>query len=288
MRPTRPIRPCRPAAAPATYWASAGPRLGACVDAEANGQPTVGALGDDNATGSPTFGDCSNPDDEDGVTNGLSGLVEGVPSSLTIAVSNATCPLNAWIDFNGDGDWNDAGEQIASNAAMAVGPQYATGHAAGSFDAGDDVHTLRCNTAGGLGPTGGAADGEVEDYAAQHPGRFRGQRLGRRAGHRAGTGTGNYQTVGTDNGAHHVLNANVFLGACVDSEANGQQSGGATGDDTNGRLPPSSLPWECSARTTRTGWPSRRSSPARPPARRHHECAQWLSSQRLDRLQRRR
>jgi hypothetical protein len=36
-----------------------GPRLGACVDAESNGQPNAGATGDDTATGAPVFGTCS-------------------------------------------------------------------------------------------------------------------------------------------------------------------------------------------------------------------------------------
>ena len=43
--------------------------LGACVDAEANGQPIAGATGDDTNAAAPRFGTCAGGnDDEDGMT----------------------------------------------------------------------------------------------------------------------------------------------------------------------------------------------------------------------------
>jgi uncharacterized repeat protein (TIGR01451 family) len=49
----------------------------------------------------------------------------------------------------------------------------------------------------------------------------------------AGTGAGNYQTQANDNGARHQIIPNLFMGALVDAEADGQQSVGANGDDLN-------------------------------------------------------
>jgi hypothetical protein len=212
-----------------------GPRLGACVDAESNGQPNAGATGDDTALGSPVFGTCSNNDDEDGVT--IPALTEGSASNLTINVSNAACVLNAWIDFNGDGDWNDAGEQVATNAAMAIGANTLAVTPPAASTQATTFARFRCSTQSGLGTTGAAADGEVEDYTLTIAAGPAPNDWGDAPDTGAGTGAGNYQTQGSDNGAHHVMNANVYLGACVDAEANGQQSVGATGDDTNATTP---------------------------------------------------
>ena len=202
-----------------------GPRMGVCVDAEANGQPNGTAIGDDGATGAPVFGTCVNNDDEDGVS-GLDGLVEGVASNLTIAVSNATCALNAWIDYNGDGDWNDTGEQIATNAAMVVGNNTWPVTPPAAATQAPTFARFRCSTQSGLGTTGAAADGEVEDYQLSIG-------AGSSSNDWGDAPDPNYATLGVNNGAHHLMVANVFLGACVDAEANGQPIAGATGDDTN-------------------------------------------------------
>jgi hypothetical protein len=50
----------------------------------------------------------------------------------------------------------------------------------------------------------------------------------------AGTGPGNYQTLISDGGPSHVLDPSVVLGATVDSEADGQPTVSANGDDVNG------------------------------------------------------
>ena len=64
------------------------------------------------------------PDDEDGVTLPAT-LVAGTSASVTIRVA-ATSPfysnlLDAWIDFNRDGDWSDPGEQVFTSRALAAG-----------------------------------------------------------------------------------------------------------------------------------------------------------------------
>ncbi len=129
-----------------------GIHLGATVDFEPDGQPNSFATGDDvNAT-----------DDEDGVFF-TSALYVGQPATVTVVASTSGL-LNAWLDGNGDGDWLDAGEQIFLNRSLTAGTNLLTFTVpAGGFGSG--IARFRFSTAGGLGFTGEAPDGEVEDYA---------------------------------------------------------------------------------------------------------------------------
>ena len=75
--------------------------------------------------------------------------------------------LNAWLDFNADGDWNDAGEQILTDVSIPAGT---TSSLAFTVPASAVSNTttfarFRFSTMGGVSPTGLAPDGEVEDYA---------------------------------------------------------------------------------------------------------------------------
>jgi hypothetical protein len=75
--------------------------------------------------------------------------------------------LNAWVDFNMDGDWSDAGEQIFTDEPLAAG----VNNLSFSVPAGAVADTayysrFRLNSSGGLAPTGQAVDGEVEDHLA--------------------------------------------------------------------------------------------------------------------------
>ena len=74
--------------------------MGISVDPEFNGQPDPNALGDDN----------DGNDDEDGVTFTTS-LVQGQSASVNVDVS-VDGYLNAWIDFNANGNWSNPGERI--------------------------------------------------------------------------------------------------------------------------------------------------------------------------------
>jgi GH25 family lysozyme M1 (1,4-beta-N-acetylmuramidase) len=92
-------------------------RLGALIDAEFVATTNATATGDD-ITGS---------DDEDGVT--LPTIIAGQTVTVPVVVTNTTGAgafLNAWIDFNNDGDVLDAGEQVITNAAVANGSNHAT------------------------------------------------------------------------------------------------------------------------------------------------------------------
>ena len=129
------------------------------IDHENNGQPDFAALGDDN----------DGNDDEDGIT--LSTLVPGQDAILDVTTSMSvsgynTGYLDAWIDFNADGDWDDSGEQIANTLALSpLGfnsffipvPPTASPN---SFT----FARFRFSSTGGLNYTGIASDGEVEDY----------------------------------------------------------------------------------------------------------------------------
>ena len=85
---------------------------------------------------------------------------------MTINVQNASggAKLDAWMDFNQDGDWDDAGEQILTDTAVINGDNVLTFSVPSSASVGTTYARVRLSTAGGLAVTGSAADGEVEDY----------------------------------------------------------------------------------------------------------------------------
>ena len=125
--------------------------LGSNIDGETDGQPSSTAVGDD------AF---DSLDDEDGVFFS-SPEIEAGQFDVQVTASQAGL-LNAWADFNADGDWDDAGEQIFSDEPLVAGANNLT------FTVPDDpqitVFRFRLNSVGGLSPTGHALDGEVEDY----------------------------------------------------------------------------------------------------------------------------
>ncbi len=143
--------------------------MGAGVDAELDGQPLANAWGDDN----------DGNDDEDGVTfEDYIGTAANPTAVMTIGdtndiIVNTTVPagttgyLNAWIDFNGDGDWNDPGERIATNMPSTGGNLNLSVNPAATVTTGKTYARFRFSTEMGLLPTGTAIDGEVEDYVVQ-------------------------------------------------------------------------------------------------------------------------
>ena len=129
-----------------------GMYLGSSIDSEADGQPAADALGDDN----------DGSDDEDGVVFlSLVNPGQGVTVKVTASVPGN---LDAWVDFNGDGDWADAGEQIFNTLPLATGTNLLTFVVPSSATVGTTYSRFRFSGAGGLSVTGLADDGEVEDY----------------------------------------------------------------------------------------------------------------------------
>lgn len=140
----------------ARHEIGSGLHLGAAVDAEPDGQPGIAASGDDLA------GDT--PDDEDGVVLAYPFLHPGSTTYLTVSAS-AAGSLDAWVDFNNDGDWDDAGEQVFTSLVVTAGSNdLSFAVPAGAVNA-QTYARFRLSSAGGLSPEGYAFDGEVEDYA---------------------------------------------------------------------------------------------------------------------------
>ena len=127
--------------------------LGASVDADEVGQPDNNATGDDND---------GNNDDDGVVFTGV--LNPGGQVNVTITAS-ASGKLDAWVDFNGDGDWADAEEQIFVSEDLTVGANGLYFMIPGNAVVGQTFARFRFSTAGGLSYDGLADDGEVEDYA---------------------------------------------------------------------------------------------------------------------------
>ena len=149
-------------AADASNLASSDLRMGALADTEYVPTNNANATGDD-ITGS---------DDEDGVTLPL--LTPGTSGQATVVVTNNTgAPgyLNAWIDFNDNGSFADAGEQVAANVVVASGTNGETRVL--SFVTpvnaipGNRGTRFRLTADQNAAPTGAGGLGEVEDHMAQ-------------------------------------------------------------------------------------------------------------------------
>ena len=154
-----------------TLQSSNGPRhyiipgatyLGSSIDTEDNGQPTVDAIGDDD----------NDSDDEDGVTF-LTPLVSGQSAQIQINAYD-TGYINAWIDFNNDGDFNDSGEKIANDYYVNAGNNILTIPTVPAFSGNVVYSRFRITSGSGMAtsPTGLAIDGEVEDYALSTVGNY--------------------------------------------------------------------------------------------------------------------
>jgi len=100
-------------AANASSLFSANLRIGTLTDTEFVSTLNATATGDD----------ITASDDEDGVTlaAGYTPAVAGSATVLTTNLSGAAAYLNAWIDYNNNGSFADAGEQIATNTLVATG-----------------------------------------------------------------------------------------------------------------------------------------------------------------------
>lgn len=152
--------------APSSYGApshriASGVALGSGnPDADLGAQNSSNADGDDN----------SGIDDENGVTIGT--MTVGAAATISANVQGSGGRLQGWIDWNGDGDFLDSGEQIATNLQdNGIGD---TNLAAGAISFAVSVPAtattlptygrFRWSTVSGLTAVGSAANGEVEDY----------------------------------------------------------------------------------------------------------------------------
>ncbi len=142
-----------------------GFHLGSSVDREPDGQPDPNALGDDN----------DGNDDDDGIVFATA-LIPGQQAVIDVyngvgipVPPNPPGPqayLEGWIDFNGDGSFAEAGDQIFFN--LALPPVFGTYSINVPASATPGITTYArfrySSSPNGYGLNGQASDGEVEDY----------------------------------------------------------------------------------------------------------------------------
>ena len=148
--------------APASYgdawhFIVPGQGLGAAIDAEAASIASAGATGDGA--------------DDDAVV--LPQMFRGVAATIPVTATGSGGLLQAWIDWNGDGDFADTDEQIAtdvsdngagdSNATAGVIALSVTPPATAILT--QTFARFRWSTTSGVAASGGVGIGEIEDYA---------------------------------------------------------------------------------------------------------------------------
>ena len=199
-----------------------GVHLGAScgsLDIDADGVPGYYSTGDD--------GDGN--DDEDGVTL-LTPIVPGQNMQMDI-VASVDGYLNAWMDFNGDDDWDDAGEQFYVNKGMNAGHNVKTIPVPVLALISNEARArfrFTSNSVSSPSYTGELMDGEVEDYYYEITDDQ--QQVNLDFGDAPATG---YPTQLVDDGARHVIPAHpiLLLGYTIDREFNGIPHPLAQGDD---------------------------------------------------------
>ncbi len=129
--------------------------LGSAIDPEPNGFPTPLADGD-NTNGL---------NDEDGVSMSPF-IAPGQTIPITVVASD-TGVINAWIDFNINGNWADAGEHFIPSMPVYPGTNSFTMNVPMSAQFGPTYARFRFSSIRQLSYDGLAPDGEVEDYAVQ-------------------------------------------------------------------------------------------------------------------------
>lgn len=131
------------------------PHLGELRDSEPDGVVSIAADADDTA----------GSDDEDGVV--FAGLQVGqTDATLTLDVRgvSTTAFIDAWLDFDADGNWGGTQEQIAASVAVSEGMNLIEFDVPGWAVTGQTYARVRLSSAGNLGPKGNAPNGEVEDH----------------------------------------------------------------------------------------------------------------------------
>lgn len=206
-------------------------------------------------TSSPTASgdDGSGTDDEDAINAASISIVPGFKLYLPVTLTNSTgsnATLSGFVDWNGDGDFQDPSESVFKLVASAVGSQ--------SVDLEFDV-PLTANTTKPLGARlrlganampsiGYTASGEVEDFMltvlanALDFGDLPDSLSGSASGAHGTASPPDYRTRSADGGPSHVLRPGLYFAkdalstvefAHVDPENDGQPSNSADGDDLN-------------------------------------------------------
>ena len=101
--------------------------------------------------------------DDDGITF-PSNIVVGDENLLDVSVRGGNGYVDAWVDFNQDGNWYGLGEKIMDSVPVSEGVNTLPFTVPSIAKPGVTYARFRLSEEGGLPPTGYATSGEVEDY----------------------------------------------------------------------------------------------------------------------------
>ena len=120
-----------------------------------------GYIGADSDDGSIINGESF--DDEEGV-NFVTAFEIGLDSIVSVYASRDGV-LNAWFDWNGDGDFDDQDEQTLTDVYLQEGENIISLRVPDTAIAGNSWSRFRFSQQSGLSYMGGSSSGEVEDHA---------------------------------------------------------------------------------------------------------------------------
>lgn len=186
-------------------------------DGEEDAAVGLPGMGDDQTTG----------DDEDGFDSSAHVAVADMPFTLTLPCFNLSTDVAyvlAFVDWNDDGDFGDAGESSfpvsinpftsGTTVSITMFPGSGTITAAGTR-----AIRIRMSSVGDMGPTGAAPDGEVEDHFLKVV-----------TGLDFGDLPSPYATTTAANGARHVGSPDIFLGNVAPDLSQDVSPGPSTAD----------------------------------------------------------
>ncbi|GAA4879671.1 LruC domain-containing protein [Ferrimonas pelagia] len=133
---------------------SGGPVLGASVDADNDGLQA------------PFSDDSTQSDDEDGVVV-MTGLQSGQDALLIVTVSGTGGYLQGFFDWDRNGQFETDDEWAIADRYLDPGEHRLLVRVPDGVSEGSSYARFRLSSAAGIGPMGGAADGEVEDQAIE-------------------------------------------------------------------------------------------------------------------------
>ncbi|KPA53167.1 hypothetical protein VT25_08000 [Photobacterium leiognathi subsp. mandapamensis] len=191
--------------------------------------------------GTDVTGDDSdaNGDDEDGVFVGsianniaIQGQVFNVGDIVSLNIpTNGTGVLNAWVDWNDDGDFDDVDEQIATNLSPAANVISLSLPISLNSIVGTVNSRFRYGSESNIDWHGEAVDGEVEDHSFIVNGDLD---YGDAPDTGIGTGADNFETLASNGGPYQTINSNLYIGdSAPDLDSGNLQNATATADDTN-------------------------------------------------------
>ncbi len=189
--------------------------MGNLIDPEANGQQSLLSNGDD----------VNGIDDEDGVTLPAI-MVPGLLVNFTV-VASVNGYLDAWVDFDQNGNWAAANEHIFTAFPLALGLNNLSFTVPTTATVGNSSSRFRFRDYSGVMNFDGLAqNGEVEDYPVY---------IGETPNCCIDFGDAPeiYPTLIANNGAGHINYGLLYLGSVADNEPDGLPSIDALGDDTN-------------------------------------------------------